>query len=80
MIRTKGALYEYMKAHPELKLQRCRGVRSSGWWWLRKHNDGSGTIDVHAQAANALVSTGMVKLVTREYFGQHSDYVLARED
>ena len=75
MITTKGALYEYMREHPELVLQWCSGVRQS-WWWLR---DGGGkgceTIRVHARAAHALRRNKLLRRVNNTW--DTAEYVLA---
>ncbi len=60
MIRTKGALYEYMLANPSLRLEHHRGTRENNWWWLRPTPTSSETIDVSGVAANALIRQGLV--------------------
>jgi hypothetical protein len=67
MITTKGALYEYMDAHPELVLQWHRGIRFNSWWWLRDGQHGSSTIKVHARAAQSLRANKLLKLVHQEW-------------
>ena len=75
MITTKGALYEYMLAHPELVLQWCSGSRND-WWWLR---DGGGkgyeTIEVHARAAHALRDNKLIRRINGSW--DSAEYVLA---
>ena len=61
MLRTKGALFEYMQSHPNMYLEFCSSVRSHSWWWVRDRVDSTNTVDVHANAAIALRRQGLVK-------------------
>lgn len=71
MIRTKAALLEFMRANPTMVLEYCRGVTSSGWWWMRTGKTPH-TVRVHAAAAHGLRDTEKILEPVERDFNSYS--------
>lgn len=73
-INTKAELLEYMQRHRDEQLQFRHGLRSGGWWWMRKGKS-EHTTHVHANAAHAVVRNKLVIHIGGDW--KTSNYKLA---